>query len=1319
MSSPRDVNVRASLDPSKYEAGAERVTWATKQMLRQQEAADRKWRSMQGAHQAALNDEARRQAAAAKAVQDAESRKAIAMDRTGKAALAGGAMILTGLGLASKAAVEWESAWTGVTKTVDADAEGLAKIEKGLRGLTGVLPASHQEIAAVAEAAGQLGVQSTAIVGFTRTMIDLGETTNLSADTAATAIAQMANVMDPALLQSGDGVQRLGSTLVALGNAGASTEADIMATATRISGAGKLVGASADEVLALASALTSMGITAELGGGVASRVLQDLYTAVSSGGAELQGFADVAGLSAGQFAEAFRADPVRALAAFASGLNGVEASGGNVVQTLRDLGFTSSEEQRVLLQLKGAQDLLVDSLDLANGAWQENAALVAEAAKRYDTTEAKLQIARNSLNDAAISIGDAFLPMLADAATQVAGLAQAFASLPQPVQQTVAALGSVVGVTSMLAGGALLVVPRLAEATKTLRDLGVISPRVASGLGRVATGALKVGGAAAGIATLATALGSIAEANYMRRIDEGMGRVAKAVAEASKASNAAGLDQIFVGRDGAAIVDQVDSLDAALRRTFSPDAGQRFDDWGQRLVAAVTPIEGSTQILEDAWGRLDQQLADMVGGGNTELAGQTFALVRERAVELGYSVEQLAAIFPTYSDALASADAQQQTAGASAQSMAGGLEQTASATEEASEALEKWVEQTAEAFASFIDPGGAFQAAIDKQREQAEVAADKSKSSKDSWEDFYDGTSVSARQYIGQLQKQVQAQESWASNMTALSGRVNKRLPADMRDAANAMIDELIQLGPEGAAQVKLLHDMSDAQLAKVVGLYGRKGAASGQAFADEINSTRPDPIPVNANISPATAKTAELQRYINQQRATLGVSADTQAAQMAINRLRNQRSIVVGVTAVTAKATGGAVYGGERGRDSVHALLMPGEHVLTTKDVEALGGQAGVYALRASLHGRRMEAYAAGGGGGEAERDRRERLREAMLQLRKDLRRGEVRSSATGGLSGAYGVVDEMFSLAGSGDLSKGRSKQLRAAAADAERSMRILYRRAEGIEKRLEAARDRVQELAAIKASVGSALAGGFSLGDVSGVVNPFTGTAEAGGGQRMLAAAQGYAAKVRAFAGKLQALQKKGFSGVILQEIAAMGVTVGPAAADALLSLSAADTKSLNQAYRDVETWSNRAGEAVTGGFYKGGLAAAEGLVKGLESQDKAVQDAIVRLAKSMEKALKRALGIKSPSKVFRDLMHHVGDGAVQGLGDKRAAIETAARDMLRPAAVVGYPRPQFAVAGPSSVDNSSTSHLTVNNYGEPVTDQTLLRYERKRELLRRPR
>ena len=102
---------------------------------------------------------------------------------------------LTGIGaIATKSAVEFESAFAGVKKTVDATDEELAKLEEGIRNMAKEMPTAATEIAGVAEAAGQLGIQTPNILGFTETMVMLGDSTNMSADEAATSLARLANI---------------------------------------------------------------------------------------------------------------------------------------------------------------------------------------------------------------------------------------------------------------------------------------------------------------------------------------------------------------------------------------------------------------------------------------------------------------------------------------------------------------------------------------------------------------------------------------------------------------------------------------------------------------------------------------------------------------------------------------------------------------------------------------------------------------------------------------------------------------------------------------------------------------------------------------------------------------------------------------------------------------------------------------------------------------------------------------------------------------------------------------------------------------------
>ncbi|MDV6267081.1 phage tail tape measure protein [Rhodococcus globerulus] len=60
--------------------------------------------------------------------------------------------------------------------------------------------------------------------------------------------------------------------------------------------------------------------------------------------------------------------------------------------------------------------------------------------------------------------------------------------------------------------------------------------------------------------------------------------------------------------------------------------------------------------------------------------------------------------------------------------------------------------------------------------------------------------------------------------------------------------------------------------------------------------------------------------------------------------------------------AAGGDVSGGTRGKDSVLAMLMPDEHVWTTKEVAAVGGHDAMFQMRASALAGNLPAFAGGG---------------------------------------------------------------------------------------------------------------------------------------------------------------------------------------------------------------------------------------------------------------------------------------------------------------------------------------------------------------------
>ena len=438
-----------------------------------------------------------------------QARVDAAMTQTGRTMVLAGAAIAAGLALSTRAAIQWESAWAGVAKTLDNATEPqLAILEEQLRGLARELPQSHQEIAAVAAAAGQLGVAAPDIAEFTRTMVDLGVSTNLSSEEAAFAIARMANIMGT----SQDDVRRLASTIVDLGNNSATTEADITEMALRISGAGRTIGLTEAQVLSFAATLSSVGVRADAGGTAISKVFLEIDTAVSQGGDTLETFARTAGMSADGFRRAYERDAGQAIAAFLNGLGRVQTTGGDVNKVLSDLGLTEIRVSDALRRVAGAGDLLNSTLQIGSDAWDENIALTEEAERRYGTVEARMGIAKNQLNDFAISIGQTFLPVVGEMVDRGAALVGWLNDLPGPVKSALGIIGGLTAAIALAGGTALIAVPKLAAFRGALDTIENGGGRAAGAVGefRRGMGAIPWGPVSAGLAAATVGLGIFA-----------------------------------------------------------------------------------------------------------------------------------------------------------------------------------------------------------------------------------------------------------------------------------------------------------------------------------------------------------------------------------------------------------------------------------------------------------------------------------------------------------------------------------------------------------------------------------------------------------------------------------------------------------------------------------------------------------------------------------------------------------------------------------------------------------------------------------------
>lgn len=333
------------------------------------------------------------------------------------------------------AAMSFEDAWTGVTKTVEGTPEQLKAVNDGLKELAVTTSSSYEDIAHYAELAGQMGVATDAVTGFTKTITMLGDTTNLVGEDAAQQIAKFANIMVSKEQQTNDYYERLGSTIVDLGNNFATTEADIMNMSMRMATAGKQAGFSSQEVLALSTTLSSLGLRAQEGGSSMSKMLQRISLAVATGSEELQAYAEVAGMTADEFSKAWGDNAANAFLKFLQGIQNSE----NELVKLNDLGLANEVRlTRAMGSLATNTDLYASALDTANSAWMENTAMVNEAEKRYATLKSALSQTWEAIKQAGNELGQALTPSLKNILGVVKDVALWFSKLDDSTQQTIA-----------------------------------------------------------------------------------------------------------------------------------------------------------------------------------------------------------------------------------------------------------------------------------------------------------------------------------------------------------------------------------------------------------------------------------------------------------------------------------------------------------------------------------------------------------------------------------------------------------------------------------------------------------------------------------------------------------------------------------------------------------------------------------------------------------------------------------------------------------------------------------------------------------------
>lgn len=835
-----------------------------------------------------------------------------AMTKTGRGAVIAGGLMVAGAGLAAKAAMDWESAWTGVVKTVGGSAESLDLLEGQLRDLAKTMPVSHEEIAGVAEAAGQLGVRKEDIADFTKVMVEMGTATNLSAEDAANGMARFMNIMETAP----EDVERLGSTIVGLGNNGASTEAEILEMSLRLAGAGRQANMTEADVLSVANAMSSLGIRAEAGGSAVSTIWSRLQKDVELGsGQMLAAAAEVTGMSQEMFSAKWAEDSAGTFNLLIEGLRRVKDQGGSVLQVLGAMGITEIRQRDAMLRLVGAGDLLSESLDQGAKSWENNNALMREAERRFGTTESKVQIAKNQLNDAAITIGESLLPVVASLASFIGNMATAFDDLPGPIKKVVGPAMLVVGALTLLGGAALIAVPKIAAFNAAVNGLQA--------------GALKTAG------TRLQATAGVLAGPWGLALTAGIGLLAYFGAQQAKTQQA--IQEVTDTLDDQTGAVTENTRQWAAKKLYDSGALKAANDLGLSIQDLTSTVLGDTEAAK----RFVTSLNEVEESGKAS-GDQMYKLI-SAVGQVGGEVEKGKQAWELQSKAVGeSSDAQaaNATSAEQAASKQGDLGQ------EATDAAEAMVEQktAAEELTEALNVlNAAILGARGGARDYQQTLDDSAKTLREGKRTL-DIHTKAGRENQAALDAIAQSTLQWADNLKDVD-ETGKRSYEVIRQGRKDLYEQARAFGMSEEAAHRLVNQILKLPKdAKTV--YDSPGLDKATEGAKKHKEA--------VERIPKTWKTAVEAETGGARAAINGFVTDANQALQGIHdqdvfiNVRNRRTGGGGFGPQGGNWAGGPIIGPGGPRDD--NLLVPmsnGEHVWTAREVQAAGGHEAVEALR------------------------------------------------------------------------------------------------------------------------------------------------------------------------------------------------------------------------------------------------------------------------------------------------------------------------------------------------------------------------------------
>ncbi len=345
---------------------------------------------------------------------------------------------------ATHEAIQFESVMADVKKVVDFDTPEQFKAMSGdILKLSTELPMAAEGIAQIVAAGGQSGIAREDLLSFAESATKMGIAFDITADQAGDMMAKWRT----AFKMNQEEVVALADKVNYLGNTTAASAPLISEVVTRIGPLGEVGGVASGEIAALGASIVGTGTSSE----IAATGIKNLILGMSAGAGatktQAAAFASL-GMTAEDVASRMQVDAKGAIIDVMKAIQALDAD--KQAATLQDL--FGKESIGAIAPLLGNLENLQENFDKVADATKYAGSMEQEYAARSQTTENQIQLAKNTMDAVAVTIGSALLP----------AVGQVFASIA-PVLTSIAEWASrneelVVIIAGVAAGIAALIV---------------------------------------------------------------------------------------------------------------------------------------------------------------------------------------------------------------------------------------------------------------------------------------------------------------------------------------------------------------------------------------------------------------------------------------------------------------------------------------------------------------------------------------------------------------------------------------------------------------------------------------------------------------------------------------------------------------------------------------------------------------------------------------------------------------------------------------------------------------------------------------------